>query len=129
MIYGIGTDILDIARIAGLYGRYGAALPRRLLHGSEQAAFAGAADPVRFLAKRFAAKEAFAKAVGTGVRAPVSLGAVAVAHDEAGKPYFVCREDLRLWLAERGIARVHLSLSDEREQVLAFAVAECAENG
>lgn len=124
MIYGIGTDILDIARIGRLYERYGEALPRRVLHESEHAAFSCAAEPARFLAKRFAAKEAFAKAVGTGIRAPVSLGAVAVAHDDAGKPYFVCREDLQLWLAERGIGRVHLSLSDEQAQVLAFAVAE-----
>lgn len=124
MIYGIGTDILDIGRIAQLYERYGDALPRRILNAAEMQAFGNAAEPVRFLAKRFAAKEAFAKAVGTGIRAPVSLGAIAVTHDELGKPQFAYSEALQAWLAERGIARVHLSLSDEKAQVLAFAVAE-----
>ena len=76
------------------------------------------------MAKRFAAKEAFAKAVGTGIREPVSLRFIGVAHDGLGKPVFACAPELAAWLAARGIARVHLSLSDEREQVVAFALAE-----
>ncbi|MDO4997689.1 MAG: holo-ACP synthase [Neisseria sp.] len=124
MIYGIGTDILNIARIEKLHQKYGLALPRRILHASEWADFECSQKPVHFLAKRFAAKEAFAKAVGTGIVAPVSLGNIAIRKNELGKPEFVCSPVLQTWLNERGIVAVHLSLSDESEQVLAFAVAE-----
>ena len=124
MIYGIGTDIVAVPRIAALHERYGDALARRILTAGEWAAYATHAQPVRFLAKRFAAKEAFAKAVGTGIREPVSLRFIGVAHDEWGKPMFACAPELAAWLAERGIERVHLSVSDEKEQVVAFAVAE-----
>ncbi|MDD4882622.1 MAG: 4'-phosphopantetheinyl transferase superfamily protein, partial [Gallionellaceae bacterium] len=75
-------------------------------------------------AKRFAAKEAFAKAVGTGLRAPVSLSGIRVGHDDLGRPDFRCAPELDAWLAERQIGRVHLSISDEHEHVVAFAVAE-----
>ena len=124
MIYGIGTDIVAVSRIAALHERYGDALARRILTAQEWANYATHAQPVRFLAKRFAAKEAFAKAVGTGIREPVSLRFIGVAHDEWGKPMFACAPELAEWLAQRGIARVHLSLSDEKEQVIAFALAE-----
>ena len=124
MIYGIGTDIVAVSRITALHERYGDALARRILTTQEWAAYATHAQPVRFLAKRFAAKEAFAKAVGTGIREPVSLRFIGVAHDEWGKPTFACAPELVEWLAQRGIARVHLSLSDEKEQVIAFALAE-----
>ncbi|MDO4434302.1 MAG: holo-ACP synthase [Alysiella sp.] len=126
MIYGIGTDILDIKRIAYLYERYGDALPRRILHEDEWVIFSGSQDKIRFLAKRFAAKEAFSKAVGTGIREPVSLRHIAVAHNELGKPEFVCAPELRFFLSECGIHSVHLSLSDEKDCVLAFAIAEAA---
>ena len=62
--------------------------------------------------------------MGTGIREPVSLRFIGVAHDGLGKPVFACAPELAAWLAARGIARVHLSLSDEREQVVAFALAE-----
>ncbi len=124
MIYGIGTDIVAVPRIAALHQRYGDALARRILTAGEWANYAAHAQPARFLAKRFAAKEAFAKAVGTGIREPVSLRFIGVAHDGLGKPVFACAPELAAWLAARGIARVHLSLSDEREQVVAFALAE-----
>lgn len=126
MIYGIGTDIVAVSRIAALHERYGDALARRILTAQEWANYATHAQPVRFLAKRFAAKEAFAKAVGTGIREPVSLRFIGVAHDEWGKPMFACAPELAEWLAQRGIARVHLSLSDEKEQVIAFALAEAS---
>lgn len=127
MIYGIGTDILATERIVKLHQRYGEALAKRLLADSERAQFAQAKEPARFLAKRFAAKEAFAKAVGTGIRGAVAFRNIAVAHDSLGKPVFACAEPLQQWLNQQGIARVHLSLSDEREQVIAFAVAERGE--
>lgn len=124
MIYGVGTDILDVERIACLYQRYGFALARRILTVAEQIEFQKSPHPVRFLAKRFAAKEAFAKAVGTGIRPPVSFRHIAVEHDDLGKPLFYCEPQLQQWLYERQIACVHLSISDEKQQVLAFAIAE-----
>ncbi|ULJ61714.1 holo-ACP synthase [Wielerella bovis] len=124
MIYGIGTDILLIHRIEQMHQKYGDALPRRLLSRVEQHEFSGCHDPVRFLAKRFAAKEAFAKAVGMGIRAPVSFHNISVAHDSLGRPEFMCEPELQQWLIMHNISRVHLSLSDEKTQILAFAIAE-----
>ena len=79
--------------------------------------------PGRFLAKRFAAKEAFGKALGTGVAAPATLHAVRVGHDALGKPLFEYTPELEVYLRERGLA-AHLSLSDETDYVVAFAVIE-----
>lgn len=126
MIYGIGTDILAIKRVEALYKKYGTALPERILTTVEKEDIKLAADPVRFLAKRFAAKEAFSKAVGTGLRAPVSLQQIGIGHNTLGKPEFFCEAPLREWLAEQGIGRVHLSLSDEADYIVAFALAEAA---
>lgn len=124
MIYGIGSDLVTIPRMTAAYARHGARLARRVLHDSELAELDGSAEPARFLAKRFAAKEAFSKAVGTGLRPPVLLSAIAVGHDALGKPAFHFSEPLSAWLDARGLNRFHLSLSDEREHALAFVVIE-----
>jgi holo-[acyl-carrier protein] synthase len=124
MIHGIGVDLVRVHRVSDLHGRYGERLARRILAPEELAEYAGAIDKDRFLAKRFAAKEAFAKAVGTGLRAPVSLTGIRIGHDALGRPDFGYGQALGDWLVERGIGRVHLSISDEREHVVAFAVAE-----
>jgi len=124
MIHGIGVDLVRVQRLKDMHGRHGERLAQRILAPEEMAEYAAAADQHRFLAKRFAAKEAFAKAVGTGLRAPVSLSAIRVGHDALGRPEFSHAADLADWLAERGIVRVHLSISDEHEHVVAFAVAE-----
>jgi holo-[acyl-carrier protein] synthase len=125
MIYGIGTDIARIARFGQLVERHGRdTAARRILAVDELADFASAPDPARFLAKRFAAKEALGKALGTGIRAPVLLTAIAVSKDALGKPGFALAEPLQQWLAEHGVGRLHLSISDESEHALAFVVAE-----
>ncbi|MCP2040740.1 holo-[acyl-carrier protein] synthase [Neisseria sp. HSC-16F19] len=126
MIYGIGTDMVALSRIARLHKKYGSQFAHRLLSPVEWLEFPQAGKPENFLAKRFAAKEAFAKAVGTGLRMPVSLRHIGVGHDGLGKPEFICEPPLQAWLAEQGIGRIHLSLSDEADQVLAFVVAEYA---
>lgn len=123
MIFGIGTDIVAIARMADLWERHGERALARILATEEFEDFRRAADPGRFLAKRFAAKEALAKALGTGIRAPVSLSAIAVAHDSHGKPHFQLAPDLMAHLAERCLT-AHVSISDERDYALAFAVVE-----
>jgi holo-[acyl-carrier protein] synthase len=124
MIYGIGTDMVAIKRIEALYKKYGQAFAERILHQAELMEWQTAAQPVNFLAKRFAAKEAFAKAVGTGVRGVVTLRNVGVGHDLAGRPEYIYAPALQAWLDEKGIRAVHLSMSDESDQVMAFAVAE-----
>ena len=126
MIYGIGTDILRIERIEQLYGKYGQALAERLLSRIELLEWRSVGNKTNFLAKRFAAKEAFAKAVHTGLRSPVTLHHISIAHDNLGRPEFVVEPPLQEWLRQQGIGRVHLSLSDGNGAVVAFAVAEKA---
>lgn len=124
MIFGIGTDIVATTRVEALLARYGETFARRILASEEWESFKANAHPARFLAKRFAAKEAFAKATGTGLRAPVSLRNIAVGHDGAGKPELRFAPVLAEWLAERGIVHQHLSVSDEKELAAAFVVLE-----
>ena len=123
MIHGVGTDIVRVARLADALERHGARFAERILDASERAAFAAAPDPARLLAKRFAAKEACGKALGTGVAAPATLHAVRVGHDALGKPLFEFAPALAEHMRERGL-HAHLSLSDETDYVVAFAVIE-----
>ena len=123
MIHGVGTDIVRVARLAEALDRHGSRFAERILDASERAAFAAAPDQARLLAKRFAAKEAFGKALGTGVAAPATLHAVRVGHDALGKPLFEFAPALAEHMRERGL-HAHLSLSDETDYVVAFAVIE-----
>lgn len=124
MIYGIGTDIVAISRIARLQKKYGMAFAERLLSSIEMLEYPQAGKSVNFLAKRFAAKEAFAKAVGTGIRAPVTFRHITIGHDALGKPEFHYEPELQKWLDKQGIKQVHLSMSDEEDTVVAFVVSE-----
>jgi holo-[acyl-carrier protein] synthase len=124
MILGIGTDIISVARIEAAVRRHGDAFAKRILSASEHAELSENAHPARFLAKRFAAKEAFAKATGQGLRHPVSLQRITVSHDDLGKPVFVFDELLADHLAKFGVVRHHLSLSDEKESAVAFVILE-----
>jgi len=121
VIHGIGTDIAAVARLRGLWERHGERALERLLAPRERDDFARAADKGRFLAKRFAAKEAFAKAFGSGLRPPALLPAIAVIHDELGKPAFAYDAALT---AAAGHLTAHLSISDEAEYAVAFVVLE-----
>ena len=124
MIFGIGTDIVEYARIEKMFARYGARLAERLLSENELPELGTHTDPARFLAKRFAAKEAFAKAVGSGMRHPVTLQRISVTHDGLGKPVLQFDAALRTYLAQLGINGHHLSISDERDMIVAFVVLE-----
>jgi holo-[acyl-carrier protein] synthase len=123
VIYGIGTDICAVARMERLLTRYGGRPAQRILTPAEQAEFARAYSPARFLAKRFAAKEAFGKALGTGMRDPVVFGAVGVGHDAHGKPILEFAPAVAALMDERGL-RAHISLSDEEEMAVSFVVIE-----
>lgn len=124
MIHGIGTDLLDATRIRAGLARFGMRYAERILAPSEHAAYAASADPARFLSKHFAAKEALSKALGTGLRDPVSLHNIALHRDALGKPYFQCAPELARWLEARGVVAQHVSLSDEGDFILAFVIVE-----
>ena len=124
MIHGIGTDLLDAERIRSGLTRFGEHYADRILAPAEHAGYYASRDPARFLAKCFAAKEAFAKAAGTGLRAPVTLRNIAVLRDPRGKPFLQCAPELDDWLAARGVTAHHVSLSDEGELILAYVILE-----
>ncbi len=126
MIHGIGTDLVAIGRMRAFWERHGERALEKLLAPEERADCRASSDPGRFLAKRFAAKEALGKALGTGIRTPVLLPAIAVTHDEYGKPGFAFAPELTGWIAEQSLT-CHLSLSDETEHALAFAIVESVE--
>ncbi len=124
MIYGIGTDIVEVSRIEDSLSRFGEAFARRILTAREWQAFEQSNTRARFLAKRFAAKEAFSKALGTGLRAPVTFQNIGVTHDDLGKPVFDLSLELQADLENRGIRACHLSISDEKALALAFVIVE-----
>jgi holo-[acyl-carrier protein] synthase len=124
MIFGIGTDIVTVARIDAAMERHGPAFAERILTTPELAEFAANAHPARFLSKRFAAKEAFAKATGHGLRHPVMLHNITVSHDGLGKPVFHLHEELAAYLLQLGVRSHHLSISDEHEHAVAFVILE-----
>ena len=118
----IGTDILRIARIDEVVERLGDRFVGRILTPEEQEEYRASKMPHRLLAKRFAAKEAIAKALGTGIGRGVSWQDITIGHDEYGAPQ-VCLTGGALAVAmERGGNRVELSLADEAEYVVAFAI-------
>ena len=123
MIAGVGVDVVEIERIEGMWRRFGERFARRVLTPAELDECHGAGAPGRFLAKRFAVKEALGKALRTGVRAPAGFHDASLGHDRLGAPHLVASERLRHWMEERGL-RVHLSLSDERHYAVALVVVE-----
>lgn len=124
MISGIGVDLVATARVREALGRHGERFAGRILAECEWDGFRAARDPARWLAKCFAAKEAFGKATGIGIRAPVTLRALWLTRDPLGRPGLGFAPAVDRWLAERGIRRHHLSLTDERDVVAAFVVLE-----
>ena len=124
MIYGIGTDIVEIARVERVLSRYGERFARRILCPPELARFHAHNKPVAYLAKRFAAKEAFTKALGTGIHAPANWHGVWVVNLRSGQPKLEFSPALAALMQRRGVARSHLSLSDEREFASATVILE-----
>jgi holo-[acyl-carrier protein] synthase len=123
MIFGVGTDIVSVARMAEFRRRHGERALERVLALQERERCLANAHPDRFLAKRFAAKEALAKALGTGIRPPVLFTAMVVVNDELGKPCFEFGTELAAFIDERGLT-AHLSISDEHDYAVAFVVLD-----
>jgi len=122
VIFGIGTDIVQLSRVESLYERYGDAFARRVLMDEEYRLFVEAKRPVRFLAMRFAAKEAIVKAMGTGFANGIWVRDVGTVPNSLGQPQVIYSERGRAVCDKLGIGDGHLSLTDEAGLVLAFAV-------
>ncbi len=129
MIVGIGTDLVEIARIRSALARFGDRFARKVLVPREYQRFAAHRNPAAYLAKRFAAKEALSKALGTGMRHPVSWHQIGVVNHPSGQPYFELSAALAAFLRERGIRTAHVSLTDERDLAAAFVVLEGGADG
>lgn len=124
MILGIGTDIVAYARIEAVHASYGERFAQRILSKQELTEYHVNTYPVRLLMKRFAAKEALAKAIGSGLRYPVSLQKISVTHDILGKPIFEFDAELAEYLMQLGLTRHHLSISDDHDVAVAFVILE-----
>ena len=128
MIYGIGSDICDVRRIRDSVQRHGERFARKVLSDSEFATWQArtARWPergLRFLATRFSAKEAFSKAVGLGMRMPMTWRSCEVTNQPGGKPVLVLHGALKIWFEARGLS-AHVSLTDETDYAAAFVVVE-----
>ena len=125
MIYGVGSDLVEIPRVERALARFGERFARRILCEPELQRFHGHAKPAAYLAKRFAAKEAFTKALGTGIHAPANWHGVWVINLKSGKPQLEFSGALAALLCDRGIRRSHLTLTDERGMAAATVILEC----
>lgn len=124
MIYGIGTDIVSIQRIENNLERHGEHFASRILTDGEMQGYQKSVRKSHFLAKRFAAKEAAVKALGTGFRDGLSLKDISVSNDDLGKPILEFSDRAKEELKIRGIGNCHLSLSDEQNYAVAFVTLE-----
>ncbi|HRP28021.1 MAG TPA: holo-ACP synthase [Burkholderiaceae bacterium] len=132
MIYGIGTDICDIRRIEAALARRGERFAHKVLGPRELQVYAGrrariAARGLRYLATRFAAKEAFAKAIGLGIRLPMTWRACEILNAPGGKPVIALHGELVAWFDERGL-KATVSVIDESDYAVAFVVVETAQS-
>lgn len=124
MIRGIGIDMAEIKRFSETYQRFGMRFPERILADSELRDFARARNPGRFLAMRFAAKEATSKALGTGFRQGVAPRQMYVVHSPSGKPNLAVSGQAARLFETMGINASHISLTDEGGFAVAFVVLE-----
>lgn len=120
MIFGIGTDIVRVSRIQKSLDRYGERFSRRILAGQELDDLQRTLHPARFLARRFAAKEAVVKAYGTGFTQGMTFRDIVVSHDAAGKPVLLLSGRALELQQEMGIGETFISISDEQEYAVAF---------
>ena len=120
-ILGTGIDIVEIARIEKTYNRYEDKFASKVLHDEELKELENSHDVVAFIAKRFAVKEAFVKALGTGIRGDVNWRSMYVQHDENGKPSLVFTEKFAKEINANTLG-VHISVSDEKNYAVAQAL-------
>ena len=121
-IAGIGTDIVEIARIKAALDKHGQRFAKRILHDNELAIYQHHQQPASYLAKRFAAKEAVAKALGTGIGKYVSFSEIETLNDTQGKPSVHYHGETKAYVHHQCISNSFLSLSDERDYAIAYVV-------
>lgn len=124
MIYGIGTDIVQVARMQRNLDRWGDRFAERILTTAEKKDFCITIKKANFLAKRFAAKEAASKAMGLGFQDGLEFKHISVIHEKNGKPLLEFYGYAKKYLSENNINASHLSLSDEKEYAVAFVTME-----
>jgi holo-[acyl-carrier protein] synthase len=132
MIYGVGTDVCDVRRIAATLARRGERFAERVLGPHEIGVFHQRrakveARGVGYLATRFSAKEAFSKAIGLGMRMPMTWRACEIVNAASGQPQIRLHGELAAWFAARGL-RAHVSITDETDYAASFVVVEQNEN-
>lgn len=123
-VVGIGTDIVEVARVEAILARRGERFARRLLGARELEGFQRSRRPAALLARRLAAKEAAAKALGTGIAAGIAFTELEVGHDPRGRPELRLHGVAARRLEALGACRCHLTISDERGYAIAFVVLE-----
>ena len=124
MIAGIGIDIVEHERVARIHQRYHERFARRILDALEMDEYQKCRTPVRFLAKRFAAKEAAAKALGTGFSNGITLNMIGVRHDKNGRPILELSARAAEYARLLGVNSQSLSISDEKNNSVAVVVLE-----
>ncbi len=124
MIHGIGNDILDYNRIAKIWLKHPDRLANRILSVQELALYQKCSDKPRFIAKRFAYKEAIVKAMGTGLRFGLRFQDFSILPDNLGKPVVNYTPTSKKLLEKLGITVIHVNISDEKKYIYAMAVAE-----
>ncbi|UQB43221.1 holo-ACP synthase [Thiomicrospira microaerophila] len=123
MIKGVGTDIVEIERIDALWNKQGMRFAERLLSSTELQHFSNQIRPERFLAKRWAAKEAISKALGTGIAQGVGFLDMTISHSSLGQPLISLTGGALARADFLAISEWHLSISDEKHYAVAFVVA------
>lgn len=121
-LFGVGTDLVEVARIERAYERWGERLVSHLFMEAELEEFRRTRRPVRYMAMRFAAKEALVKALGTGFRQGMWLRDVGCCQHSSGKPFPLFSDKAEQLRAERGAGQAEISLTDEAGLIVAFAV-------
>lgn len=122
MIAGVGVDIVEIARVARLLARHPERFSRRILADSELRTYNNPRQEAAYLARQFAAKEAVCKALGTGMRAGVHFRNIVVLRNDAGMPLVALNGGAADRLRMMGADHVQVSISDEKEYAIAYAV-------
>jgi holo-[acyl-carrier protein] synthase len=128
MIFGIGTDICDVRRIEATFQRQGERFVRKVLTDAEFAVWQRRSERwpergMRYLATRFSAKEAFSKAVGLGMRMPMTWRRCEIGNQPSGQPFIVLHGELKTWFEAQGL-RAHVTVTDETDYAASFVVVE-----
>lgn len=128
MIHGIGTDICDVRRIRASVERHGERFAAKVLSDAELATWKARSARwpergLRYLATRFSAKESFSKAIGLGMRMPMSWKLCEIANERSGKPVIVLHGELKTWFEAQGL-QAHITVTDETDYAASFCVVE-----